>query len=69
VWGLLVAQLLHQITGILENIYFVVLYQVGPIEEKHRIDIEVATPLWYFVAAGALLVFAVVFGDVLLVRP
>jgi hypothetical protein len=44
---------------------YIVLLFVGPVEDKHRVDIEVSTPLWYFVVAGAALAWAVVFLEVL----
>jgi cytochrome c oxidase subunit III len=68
VWGLLVIQSTHQLTGLFENSFFVALLYRGPIEDKRRSDIEVGAPLWYFVAAGALLVWAVVFLQILITR-
>jgi cytochrome c oxidase subunit III len=66
VWSLLGVQWLHGVTGVLEDLLFVVLLFVGPVEQKHRVDIEITAPLWYFVVAGAALVWAVVFADVFL---
>jgi cytochrome c oxidase subunit 3 len=66
VWTLLGLQWVHGLTGIGENAVYIVLLFVGPIEDKHRVDIEVSTPLWYFVIAGAALAWAVVFLEVLL---
>lgn len=68
VWGLLVVQSTHQITGLFENGFFTAILYRGPIEDKHRSDIEVGSPLWYFVAAGSLLCWAVVFLQILLTR-
>jgi cytochrome c oxidase subunit 3 len=65
VWALLGLQWLHQLTGIGENALFVALLWIGPIEDKHRADIEVSTLLWYFVIAGAALTWAVIFLEVL----
>jgi heme/copper-type cytochrome/quinol oxidase subunit 3 len=65
VWSLLGLQWVHGLTGIGENVLYIVLLFVGPVEDKHRVDIEVSTPLWYFVIAGAALAWAVVFLEVL----
>jgi cytochrome c oxidase subunit III len=65
VWALLGMQWLHGLTGIGENLLYIALLVVGPVEDKHRVDVEVSTPLWYFVIAGAGLAWAVVFLEVL----
>jgi heme/copper-type cytochrome/quinol oxidase subunit 3 len=66
VWALLGLQWLHQLTGIGENLLYIALFWIGPVEDKHRVDVEVSTPLSYFVIAGAGLVWAVIFLEVLL---
>jgi cytochrome c oxidase subunit 3 len=66
VWTLLGAQWLHGLTGAGENLLYIVLLFRGPVEDKHRVDIEVTTPLWYFVLAGALLIWLVLFAQPLL---
>jgi heme/copper-type cytochrome/quinol oxidase subunit 3 len=68
IWGLLVVQTTHQVTGLFENGFFIAILYRGPIEQKHRSDIEVGAPLWYFVAAGALLTWAVCFLEILITR-
>ena len=68
VWGLLVIQSTHQITGLFENGFFVAILYRGPIEQKHRSDIEVGSPLWYFCTAGTILCWAVVFLQILVTR-
>lgn len=65
VWALLGLQWVHGLTGIGENLLYIVLLFTGPVEDKHRVDIEVSTPLWYFVIAGAVLAWLVVFLEVL----
>ena len=65
VWALLGLQWVHGLTGIGENLLYIAVLWIGPIEDKHRADIEVSTPLWYFVIAGAALAWAVVFLEVL----
>jgi cytochrome c oxidase subunit 3 len=65
VWALLGMQWIHGLTGIGENIIYIALLFVGPVEEKHMVDVEVSTPLWYFVIAGAGLAWATIFVEVL----
>jgi heme/copper-type cytochrome/quinol oxidase subunit 3 len=66
VWGMLGVQFTHCATGVLEDAIFCVILFVVPIEEKHRTDINVTTPLMWFVTAGALLCWAIIFLPVLL---
>jgi heme/copper-type cytochrome/quinol oxidase subunit 3 len=66
VWGMLGVQFTHCATGVLEDAIFCVILFVGPVEEKHRTDINVTTPLMWFVTAGALLCWAIIFLPVLL---
>jgi heme/copper-type cytochrome/quinol oxidase subunit 3 len=66
VWATLGMQWVHGLTGIGENLLYIALLWIGPVEHKHRVDVEVSTPLWYFVIAGAALAWAVVFLEVLL---
>jgi heme/copper-type cytochrome/quinol oxidase subunit 3 len=65
VWALLGVQWLHGITSVLEDAIYVVLFYRGPIEERHRVDIEVTSPLMDFVLAGTLLIWALVFAPIL----
>jgi cytochrome c oxidase subunit 3 len=65
VWTLLGVQLTHGLSGILENAVFIALLFIGPVEEKHRVDVSVSTVLWWFVVAGTFLVWAVVFAPAL----
>jgi heme/copper-type cytochrome/quinol oxidase subunit 3 len=66
VWGMLAVQFTHCVTGALEDLVFCVLLFVGPVEEKHRTDINITTPLMYFVTTGAVLCWAIIFLPVLL---
>lgn len=65
VWSLLVVQWIHVLSGIGENLLFIVLLYVGPVEHKHRVDVEVTSLLWWFVVAGVVLVWATTFLPVL----
>jgi cytochrome c oxidase subunit 3 len=69
VWGLLAVHFTHGITGIGEDALYCVLLFVGPVEDKHRTDIEVSAPLVYFVAAGGILIWALVFLPTLIAGP
>lgn len=64
VWTLLGLHTIHLIAGVAENVLFVVFLLRGPIEQKHRVDINVSTPLWYFVVAGQLVLVGVVHADI-----
>ena len=66
VWGLLGVQWVHGLTALGEDLTFVVLLFVGPVEDKHRVDVEVSSLLVYFVVAGAVLIWAVVFLEIAL---
>jgi cytochrome c oxidase subunit III len=64
IWGLLAVQWVHGLTAIGEDVIYVVLMFTGPVEDKHRVDVEVSAPLVYFVVAGGVLVWAIVLLDV-----
>lgn len=64
VWGLLGVQWLHGLTAVGEDLTFVVLLFLGPVEDKHRVDVEVSSLLVYFVIAGAILMWLVVFLEI-----
>lgn len=66
VWGLLGVQFLHAVTAVCEDLLYIVLLFTGPVEDKHRVDVEVSAPLVYFVVCGEALIWAVVFLPVLL---
>ena len=65
VWGLLAVQFTHGATSAGEDLVYVVLLVKGPVENKHRSDIEVSAPLIYFTAIGALVLWALLFAPVL----
>jgi cytochrome c oxidase subunit 3 len=69
VWALLVTQTFHLITSLGENLFLLALLHRGPVEQKHRVDVDVSGPLWYFVIAGAALTWSVVFLEILRTRP
>lgn len=65
VWALLGVQWLHGLTSVIEDSIYVVIFYRGPVEDKHRVDIEVTSPLVDFVVAGTILIWALVFAPVL----
>jgi heme/copper-type cytochrome/quinol oxidase subunit 3 len=69
VWTLLALQWVHGLTGVGENFLYVILGYKGPFEDKHRVDVEVSAPLWYFIVAGSTLVWALVFAELLIKGP
>lgn len=69
VWGILAIHFTHGITGIGEDALYCVLLFVGPVEDKHRTDIEVSAPLVYFVAAGGIFVWGLMFAPILFGGP
>ena len=66
VWALLGVQWLHGLTTVVEDSTYIVLFFRGPIEDKHRVDIEVTSPLVDFVVAGSFGIWAIVFLPILL---
>jgi cytochrome c oxidase subunit 3 len=53
----------HLIVDSLESIVLVVLLFVGPVEDKHRIDVHVNALYWYVIAAGWVPLFALIYLD------
>lgn len=65
VWALLVLHTTHLGLGVLENLVFVSVLYVGPVEKKLLVDLEVNGFYWYFVVAGGILIAALVYGEAL----
>jgi cytochrome c oxidase subunit III len=66
VWGILAVQWLHGVTSAIEDMIYVVILFKGPVEDKHRVDIDVTSVLVDFTAAGAIFVWALIFVPLLL---
>lgn len=67
VWGLYGLNFVHGLTAILEDgLSLAILYRAPVIEHKHRTDIELSSPLVYFVIVANFVIFAVVFLPILL---
>jgi cytochrome c oxidase subunit 3 len=48
-WGALVLNTTHGLSGVLENVTMLVLLFTGPVEKKHLVDVHASGVLWYFV--------------------
>jgi cytochrome c oxidase subunit III len=62
-WGVLCLHTVHLIAGNIENILFLALLALGPIEKKHLVDLEVNGIYWYFVVFSWLPLYVVVYLD------
>lgn len=60
-WLILGLHTLHGIAGTLENLVFSVLLFVGPVEKRHRVDINLNGLYWYFVIAAWLPLYAILY--------
>lgn len=66
VWGLYGLNFVHGITAILEDGLSLAILFIGPVEHKHRTDIELSSPMVYFVIVANFVIFAIVFLPILL---
>jgi cytochrome c oxidase subunit 3 len=65
VWTFLGLQWTHALTGLGENLLFLVLLFKGPVGPEQRVDLHATTPLWYFVVAGTALAWLTIFLGIL----
>jgi heme/copper-type cytochrome/quinol oxidase subunit 3 len=63
VWTLLGLHTTHLVASNVENLLFVVLLFVGPVEEKHLVDLRLNSLYWYFVVISWVVLFAVIYLD------
>jgi cytochrome c oxidase subunit 3 len=63
VWTTAGLHTLHVITGIAENLLFIVLLTRGPVEDKHMVDVRLNTMYWYFVVACWVPFYGIFFLD------
>lgn len=49
VWGVLVLNTFHGVSGVAENLVMLALAVMGPVEKKHLVDVHAGGFLWYFV--------------------
>jgi heme/copper-type cytochrome/quinol oxidase subunit 3 len=64
VWALIGLQSFHVLTGVVDNALFLARLAARPVTLARRIEVQASTPLWYFVIAGAALVWALVFVEI-----
>ncbi|HKV12291.1 MAG TPA: cytochrome c oxidase subunit 3 [Thermoanaerobaculia bacterium] len=63
IWTTAGLHALHLITGLVENLLFIVLLIKGPVEDKHLVDVRVNTLYWYFVALSWVPFYVIFFLD------
>lgn len=63
IWTTAGLHTLHVITGMVENLLFIVLLIKGPVEDKHLVDVRVNTLYWYFVALSWVPFYVIFFLD------
>lgn len=63
VWMTLGMHTLHGLTGVLENVVFVVLFFRGPVEKKHYLDADLDSLYWHFIVAWGLVLFAIFYFE------
>lgn len=54
---------LHAVTGLLENLLFIVLLIKGPVEDKHLVDVRVNVLYWYFMVLSWVPFYVIFFLD------
>lgn len=68
VWAIYFMHTFHLAAGAVENIVFTTLIYKGPVERKHMLDVRLGSYYWWFVVAGWVVMWAMIFGDTLLQR-
>jgi cytochrome c oxidase subunit 3 len=63
VWTATGFHILHVLTGVAEDLLFVVLLIKGPFEDKHLVDVRVNALYWYFVALSWVPFYVIFFLD------
>lgn len=63
IWTAVGFHTLHVLTGIVEDLLFVVLLIKGPFEDKHLVDVRVNALYWYFVALSWVPFYVIFFLD------
>ena len=60
-WVTLGTHLLEGVAGFGENAVLAALLFIGPVEEKHLLDVRACALFWYFIAFGWIPLFAIVY--------
>lgn len=63
VWTILGLHTTHLVAASAENLLFIALLYVGPIEKKHLLDLRLNSLYWYFVVISWVILFAVIYLD------
>jgi len=63
VWAILGMHATHAVAASVENVVFLALLFLGPIEEKHLLDLRLNALYWYFVVLAWVPLFAILFLD------
>ncbi len=61
VWGILGLNTFHQVTALAENLVMLALLLIGPVEQKHRHDLELGGYFWYWLIAVTVPLYAIVY--------
>ena len=67
-WTTLGMHTFHEIAASLENVMFLVLVWKGPLERKLFVDVEVNAIYWYFMTAGLLPLYALLYLEPVVLR-
>ncbi len=67
-WGAVVLNTTHGLSGVLENATMLVLLLTGPVEKKHLVDVHAGGFLWYFVVFSWIPLWFLTFAAPLLLR-
>jgi cytochrome c oxidase subunit III len=62
VWALVFLHSFHLIASTVETILMAFSVSEAPLDEKHRLDLNVNAVYWYFVVIGWVVIYAVVWG-------
>ncbi len=67
-WGAVVLNTTHGLSGVLENTTMLVLLFTGPVEKKHLADVHAGGYLWYFVVCSWIPLWFLLFAAPRLLR-
>lgn len=63
VWTIFGLHTLHLLTSVGENVLFLTLLFKGPVEDKHRLDVQLNGLYWYFVVASWAFLYTFLYWD------
>ena len=62
-WFILGTHSIHGLASVGENLVFITLLFIGPVEEKHLLDVQLNGLYWYFVVLAWLPLYAILYFD------